>query len=77
MVLLDLRRPEDAARAFAAALAVRPDFTMARLRLAAILARTDRCEEALAVLDDGRRFAASDPAFVQASRQLRTACAEQ
>ena len=75
MVLLDLRRPEEAARAFAAALAVRPDFTLARLRLAAILAQTDRCEEALALLDDGRRFAGDDAAFAQASRQLRAACA--
>ena len=48
MVLLDLRRPDEAARAFAATLAVRPDFTLARLRLAAILAQTDRCEEATA-----------------------------
>ena len=77
MVLLDLRRPEEAARAFAAALAVRPDLTLARLRLAAILAQTDRCEEAIALLDDGRRFATNDPMFAQASQQLRSACAEQ
>ncbi len=76
MVQFDLRRPEEAARAFAATLALRPDFTMARLRLAAILAQTDRCEEALALLDDGRRFAANDPVFAQASQQLRTTCAE-
>ena len=76
MVLLDLRRPEEAARAFAATLALRPDFTMARLRLAAILAQTDRCEETLALLDDGRRFATTDPMFAQASQQLRSACAE-
>lgn len=75
MVLLDLRRPEEAARAFAATLAVRPDFTLARLRLAAILAQADRCEEAVTLLDDGRRFAANEPAFAQASQQLRTACA--
>lgn len=76
MVLLDLRRPEEAARAFAATLALRPDFTMARLRLAAILAQTDRCDEALALLDDGRRFATNDPVFTQASQQLRAACAQ-
>ncbi|MXX75227.1 MAG: tetratricopeptide repeat protein [Holophagales bacterium] len=77
MVLLDLRRPEEAARAFAAALAVRPDLTLARLRLAAILAQTNRCDEAITLLDDGRRFAANDPVFAQASQQLRTACAAQ
>ena len=77
MVLLDLRRPEEAARAFAAALAVRPDLTLARLRLAAILAQTDRCDEAITLLDDGRRFAANDPVFTQASQQLRAACAAQ
>ena len=76
MVLLDLRRPEEAARAFAAALAVRPDLALARLRLAAILAQTDRCDEAIALLDDGRRFSANEPAFAQASRQLRAACAD-
>ena len=76
MVLLDLRRPEEAARAFAATLALRPDLTMARLRLAAILAQTDRCQEAIALLDDGRRFATNDPMFAQASQQLRSACAE-
>lgn len=74
MVSTDLRRPEEAARAFAAALAVRPDLTPARVRLANILARTDRCADALELMEDGRRFAANDPAFAQAMRQLRAVC---
>ncbi len=76
MILLDLRRPEQAARAFAAALAVRPDLTAARVRLASILAQTDRCGEALALLEDGRRFAGGEPSLAQALRQLRSVCAE-
>ncbi len=76
MVLLDLRRPEEAARSFAAALAVRPDLTPARLRLASLLAQTDRCAEALELLEDGRRFAGGDPSFAQVLQRLRTVCAE-
>lgn len=76
MVLTDLRRPDEAARAFAAALAVRPDLTQARLRLAFHLARTERCPEALTLVEDGLRLAASDPALTQALGQLRTVCAE-
>ena len=76
MVLLDLRRPEEAGRAFAAALAIRPELTLARLHLATILVQTDRCEEALGLLDDGQRFAADEPVFAQASQQLRTFCAD-
>ena len=75
MVQADLGRTEEAARSLAAALVVRPDLTPARLRLASILAQTDRCEEALGLLEDGRRFAAGDSAFAQALQQLRTVCA--
>ena len=76
MVSTDLRRPEEAARAFATALALRPDLTPARVRLASILSQTDRCTDALQLMEDGQRFAANDAAFAQALRQLRTVCAE-
>ena len=75
MVQADLGRPEEAARALATALAVRPDLTPARLRLASLLAQTDRCDEALQLVEDGRRFAGNEAASGQALRDLRTTCA--
>ena len=76
MVQADLGRPGQAVRALAAALAVRPDLTPARLRLASLLARANRCDEALQLVEDGRRFAGNEAALGQALRQLRTTCAE-
>ncbi len=75
MVQADLGRPEEAARSLAAALAVRPDLAPARVRLASILAHTDRCAEALELVEDGRRLTPNDPALVQALRQLQAICA--
>ncbi len=74
MVLLDLRRPGEATAAFEAAIAVRPDLVMARLRLAALLAQSERCNDALALLDEGRRFPGAEPALAQAFSELRTVC---
>ena len=75
MVEADLGRPGEAARALATALAVRPDLTPARLRLASLLAQTDRCDEALQLVEDGKRFAGNEAALGQALRELRTTCA--
>ena len=75
MVEADLGRPGEAARSLAAALAVRPDLTPARVRLASILAQTDRCDEALQLVEDGKRFAGNEAALGRALRELRTTCA--
>ncbi|MCY3968916.1 MAG: tetratricopeptide repeat protein [Acidobacteria bacterium] len=75
MVQADLGRAEEAGRSLATALAARPDLTPARVRLAVLLAQTDRCSEAQELLEDGRRVTPNDPALAQALSQLRNACA--
>ena len=77
MIQADLGRTEEATRALAAALAVRPDLTPARLRLASLLVQESRCTEALQLLQDGRRLTPNDPALIQTLGQLQTICARQ
>ncbi len=75
LVAAQLGRLDQASDAFAEVLGSRPGFVPARLGLAEVLARRDRCGEAMDVLQEGRRLQPGDGRLAEAMEQLGGACA--
>lgn len=75
LVAAQLGNLDYAAEAYVEVLGVRPDFVPARLGLAEVLERRGRCEEAVELLEEGRRLRAGDRSLDGPLARLRAACA--
>lgn len=75
LVAAQLGRLDYASEAYVEVLGVRPDFGPARLGLAEVLERRGRCEEAVEVLEEGRRLRPAARSLEGPLARLRAACA--